>query len=76
MLADQFWNAFLRPEVLAIALGCTIPIVAIIAVFWYQTAKVRSENDLKRSMIERGFTVEDVLVVGRSQTSGLASRAP
>jgi hypothetical protein len=60
MLADYFWNAFLRPDVLGIVFGCAIPIVAIVAGFWYQTAKVRSENDLKRSMIERGFTAEDV----------------
>ena len=46
---------------IAIVMGCLIPIVDIIAGYWYKAQKVRSENQLKRSMIERGMSATDIV---------------
>ena len=56
MLADIPWN----PDVIGIICGCAIPIVGIIAYFWHKTEKAKSENDLKRSMIERGMSADEI----------------
>jgi len=56
MLAEIHWNA----ATLSIALGCAIPIVAIIGMFWFKSVKVTSENDLKRRMVERGMSPEEI----------------
>ena len=37
-----------------------IPLVAIIATFWYKTVKDKSDNQLKQSMLERGMSAEDI----------------
>ena len=37
-----------------------IPIVAIIACYWHKTAKVNSDNELKRDMLERGMSAEEI----------------
>ena len=37
-----------------------IPIVAIIAGAWVSIERMRSQNDLKRSMVERGMSVEEM----------------
>ena len=56
MLAGFDWT----PDQLGIVMGCGIPIVAIIATFWYKTAKATSENELKRTLAERGMTAEEI----------------
>jgi len=64
MLAEQFWHGLFEMPQIAIVMGClvacTIPIAGIIASFWYKAAKVRSENALKRAMVERGFSADDI----------------
>jgi hypothetical protein len=37
-----------------------LPIVAVLAGVWFKVEQMKSENDLKRSMIERGMTVEEI----------------
>ena len=37
-----------------------VPVVAIIAYFWHETAKARSTNELKQSMVERGMSAEEI----------------
>lgn len=56
MLAEIAWNA----GMIGAAMGGAIPIVALVAVYWYKTAKATSENELKRKMVERGMTVEEI----------------
>jgi hypothetical protein len=60
MLATGFWELLFDMPQLAIVMGCLIPIVGIAAAYWYHGLKVRSDNDLKRSMVERGMTVEEI----------------
>lgn len=53
-------QTLLEPRVLGIIMGCGIPLAAIIGFFWYQTAKVSSENELKRTLAERGITADEI----------------
>jgi len=56
MLAEIIWNQ----NTIAIVATFSIPIVAIIAGCWFKIERVRSENDLKRSMVERGMSAEEI----------------
>jgi len=38
----------------------SIPIVAVVGGFWYKIRKTLSENDLKRTMVERGMSAEEI----------------
>lgn len=58
-----------NPATLVLILCFSIPIVAIVAHYWYQTIKVRQETDLKRTMVEQGMSAEEIERV-------LAARAP
>lgn len=41
-------------------MALSIPIVAIVGSLWSHVERTRSGNDLKRSMIERGMSVEEM----------------
>ena len=56
MLADILWNE----ATLAIVMGCAIPIAAIVCIAWCKVAKSTSENDLKRRMVERGMSADEI----------------
>ena len=49
-------DKLLSPAILAMM----IPIVAIIAYYWHLTCKVNSNNELKRDMLERGMSAEEI----------------
>ncbi len=68
------WDRILRADVLAIIMGCTVAIVAIVAHYWHQNAKSQSESELKRSMIERGMTVDEIERVIAASSGTDASR--
>ena len=58
-------DSILRPDILAIIAGCMIPIVAIVGGLWSKTVREKSTNELKRAMVERGMTADDIeLVLG------------
>jgi hypothetical protein len=54
---------------LAIIGAFSVPIVVIAGGLWYKIRKMLSENDLKRTMVERGMSVEEIERV-------LAARSP
>ncbi len=56
MLSEIIWN----DATIGTALGCAIPIVAIVSVCWYKIAKATSENDLKRRMVEQGMSADEI----------------
>ena len=60
MLAYSIWESFFRVPQLPIIMGCLIPIAAIIGHFWYKAQKVRSDKDLKLSMLKRGMSAEEI----------------
>lgn len=70
MLASSIWDQVFNMPQIAVIMGCLIPIVGLIAGFWYKAQQVRSENELKRSMVERGMTVEEIERVMSSRSHG------
>ncbi len=56
MLSGMVWNE----DIVGVLVGCSIPIVAIIGAYCYKIAKVTSDNELKRSMIESGMSAEEI----------------
>ena len=37
-----------------------VPVASVLGGFWYKLNKVRSEHDLKRSLVERGMSAEEI----------------
>ena len=66
MLSEIIWNE----ATIAIVMGCAIPIVGVISTAWYKAAKTTSENDLKRRMVERGMSVDEIerVLAAKSQS--------
>ncbi len=66
MLSEITWDV----DMISVTLGCAIPIVAIVSMAWYKIAKATSENDLKRRMVERGMSVDEIerVFAARSQS--------
>jgi hypothetical protein len=67
LLSEIVWDA----QNLAIVGTFGVPIAAIIGGIWYQGTKLRSLNDLKRSMVERGMSadeIEQVIRAGRKDS--------
>ena len=64
MLAEQVWHSQLGIPQIAIigglAIGLVVPVTGIIASYWYKATKLRSENVLRRMLVERGLTVQDI----------------
>jgi type II secretory pathway component PulK len=56
MLGDIEWNA----QNLKAVMESLIPIVAIIGGIWWMIERTRSEAELKRSMIERGMSADEI----------------
>jgi len=56
MLAEIVWNQ----NTLAVVCVFAVPIVAIVAGVWAKVEARKSDNDLKRSMVERGMSAEDI----------------
>jgi hypothetical protein len=56
MLAEIVWNE----DTLAVAGVFGVPIAAILGSFWSQVQRHRSDNNLKRTMVERGMSAEDI----------------
>ena len=56
MLAEIVWNR----DTLTTVGTYSIPIIAVVATFWSQVERRKSDNELKRSMVERGMSAEDI----------------
>jgi ABC-type bacteriocin/lantibiotic exporter with double-glycine peptidase domain len=56
MLADIVWNQ----NTLTVLGTFVVPIVTIISVFWYKIERVKSENQLKQTMLQQGKSVEEI----------------
>ena len=60
MLAEQAWQVIFGMPQIAIIMGCLIPIVSIIAGYWCKAQNVRSEHELKRTLVDRGLSVDEI----------------
>lgn len=56
MLAELEWNTGTLAVVLIFGPG----LAAVIGHYWHKVVKTAAENDLKRSMVERGMSVEEI----------------
>ena len=56
LLSEIVWNK----QTLAVCGAFAVPLAVIIGSAWYKMNKVRYENELKRSMIERGMSAEEI----------------
>gem|GEM_PF-2029754 len=64
-------EALFNPRNFPILMVFSVPIVAVIATFWHLSIRVRSNNDLKRSMLDRGMSsqeIEQVMNAGEKST--------
>ncbi|MBW8016619.1 MAG: hypothetical protein FVQ82_10555 [Planctomycetes bacterium] len=53
-------DKLLEPGTLTLLLIFGLPIVAVVGYFWYRIEKVRSDNNLKRRMVDSGMSIEDI----------------
>jgi hypothetical protein len=56
MIGEMIWNA----QTLGVVLGCGIPLAAIIGGIWLVALRTRSLNDLKREMVQRGMSADEI----------------
>ena len=66
------WHRILDADVLAIAFGCGIPIVAIISFYFFESNKHRLDSELKRAMIDRGMSSDEIVRVLAAGTDDAA----
>jgi len=74
MLADSMWARMMEMPQIAIIMGSLIPIVGLIANFWYRAHKVQSENQLKRTLVERGMSADEIERVIAARTEDADAR--
>ncbi len=60
-LAQSFdLNTLFRPEIAVPLGGCLVAIVAIVGGLWSKTVKSNRIAELKRAMIERGMSADEI----------------
>ncbi len=65
LLAEIIWTE----DTVAIVLGCSIPIIGILATAWAVIETTKSNNALKRDMVRQGMSAAEIERV-------LAAKAP
>jgi len=56
MLSEIVWNE----GTISIVGGLAVVLAAILGGFWYGLEKAKSTNDLKREMVARGMSAEEI----------------
>jgi len=56
VLSEIVWDK----QTLSVVGAFSVPLAFIIGTAWYKISKVRYESHLKRSMVERGMSVEEI----------------
>ena len=62
-------SALVMPWVIPVIFGCLVAIVAIVANVIGSTVKANAETDLKRRMVEQGYSADDILRVIRATSA-------
>lgn len=60
MLAELFSGFQWGPDTLAVLGVFGIPIVSVVCYYWHKISKDTSDNELKRSMVERGMSADEI----------------
>lgn len=66
MLSEIVWDK----GTLSVVMAFAVPITVVICMAWYKVVKVKSLNNLKRAMVNRGMSAEEikqVIAAGKSQ---------
>jgi len=71
MLASQAWQRIFEVPQITIIMGSLIPIAGIVAFYWYKAQKVRSGDELKRTMVERGLSADEIERIMAAQAEEL-----
>jgi NADH:ubiquinone oxidoreductase subunit 3 (subunit A) len=45
---------------IVVIMALSIPIIAVIGYYWHEVLKNRSNNELKKSMLERGMSAQEI----------------
>jgi NADH:ubiquinone oxidoreductase subunit 3 (subunit A) len=45
---------------IVVVMAMSIPIIAVVGYYWSEVLKNRSNNELKRSMLERGMSAQEI----------------
>jgi NADH:ubiquinone oxidoreductase subunit 3 (subunit A) len=45
---------------IVVVLAMSIPIIAVVGYYWSEVLKNRSNNELKKSMLERGMSAQEI----------------
>ena len=53
-------HIFSRPEIAAIVMGCFIPMVIVSVGIWAKVKKNQDNNELKKSMLDRGMSADEI----------------
>ena len=56
MLAEIVWNA----ETFIFGGIFSLPIITVVAYYWYKVNQTNSDNELKQRMIERGMSAAEI----------------
>ena len=56
LVAEIIWNS----GTIMMALIFGLPIVSVLGGMWFKLNKVRSDNELKRTMVERGMSADEI----------------
>jgi hypothetical protein len=56
MLAEIVWNA----DTIMFGGIFSLPIVTVIAYYWYKVNQTRSDNELKQRMVDRGMSAAEI----------------
>jgi hypothetical protein len=65
ILSEIEWTS----DTIAITLIFALPIVSVVAGVWYKLSKAQSDNELKRSMIQRGMSADEIQRVLNARSS-------
>jgi hypothetical protein len=60
VLANSIWHSAFQMPQIAIVMGCLVPIAGFICLAWYKIHKVRSDNELKHALVQRGMSAEEI----------------
>ncbi len=64
MVAEQVWHGLFQMPQIAIVMGCLVgcfvSIAGVVSYYWFRAQKERSENELKRTLVDRGLSVEEI----------------
>lgn len=60
--SEYAWLQFIfsNPQVTIPLAGLSIPIILGLIYYWHETRKIQSNNRLKRDMLERGMSAQEI----------------